>query len=439
MANQTGDICAVGYATAMTQDNAIFVEIDGKPQRVKLSDFANVIQQEGTILNQIAWAIPLKETSNTAWGVIGNTLLRDAYEAKCGRYFMKNDGSACKLKTVGMGDASAGTVIAADGTVLDQTTGHIMHIAPRLYYLFKTIDGDPYVWLSELPISKHCLETADGYVVQGAFPAYIGTVAGTASCLTSRMGVVPSNSQQITTFFARAQNNGSFWGLTNYDVYRWRWLFGVGHYGNTNIQAQLGNGVCGTGSTWDLGAQTETTGKTAALGDSFGSVALSFGTSACHVNLGGIEDCYGLRWEMLQGIFFGNSGNTDQTGSEVFLYEGNRMPTSTELASHPAGNYRQVTRPTSGSGSYYTKMLLGDNFDLIPANSSGGGSSSYYSDAWWANTTGQLCLVGGTANIGLICGLACVNSGSAFSNSNANIGSRLAYYGKVTFKDGKNM
>lgn len=439
MANQTGDICAVGYATAMTQDNAILVEIDGKPQRVKLSDFANVIQQEGTILNQIAWAIPLKETSNTAWGVIGNTLLRDAYEAKCGRYFMKNDGSACKLKTVGTGDASAGTVIAADGTVLDQTTGHIMHIAPRLYYLFKTIDGDPYVWLSELPISKHCLETADGYVVQGAFPAYIGTVAGTASCLTSRMGVVPSNSQQITTFFARAQNNGSFWGLTNYDVYRWRWLFGVGHYGNTNIQAQLGNGVCGTGSTWDLGAQTETTGKTAALGDSFGSVALSFGTSACHVNLGGIEDCYGLRWEMLQGIFFGNSGNTDQTGSEVFLYEGNRMPTSTELASHPAGNYRQVTRPTSGSGSYYTKMLLGDNFDLIPANSSGGGSSSYYSDAWWANTTGQLCLVGGPAYFGLPCGLACVDSYHAFSGSNATLGSRLAYYGKVTFKDGKNM
>ena len=90
----TGDICAVGYATAMTQDDAILVEIDGKPQRVKLSDFANIVQQEGTILQQIAWGIPLKEISSTAWGVVGNTLLRDAYEAKCGRYFVKNDGSA---------------------------------------------------------------------------------------------------------------------------------------------------------------------------------------------------------------------------------------------------------------------------------------------------------------------------------------------------------
>ena len=434
----TGDICAVGYATAMTQDDAILVEIDGKPQRVKLSDFANIVQQEGTILQQIAWGIPLKEISSTAWGVVGNTLLRDAYEAKCGRYFVKNDGSACKLKTTQMGDASAGTVTAADGTTIDQTTGHIMHIAPRLYYLVKTIDGTPYVWLSEMPISKNCLETADGYICQGAFPAYVGTVAGTASCLTSRMGVVPSNNQSISTFFARAQNNGSFWGLTNYDVYRWRWLYGVGHYGNTNIQAQLGNGLCGTGDNWSA-ASALTTGATAALGDAFGNVAVSSGTSACHVNLGGIENPYGLRWEMLQGIFFGNSGNTAQTGSEVFIYKGNRMPTSTELASHPAGEYRQTTRQTGSSGSYVTKMLLGENFDLLASAKSGGGSSSYYADAEYCNDTGQLCLVGGSALGGLVCGLAFVFSGPAFSSADARCGSRLAYYGKLTFKDGRNM
>lgn len=434
----TGDICAVGYATAMTQDDAILVEIDGKPQRVKLSDFANIVQQEGTILQQIAWGIPLKEISSTAWGVVGNTLLRDAYEAKCGRYFVKNDGSACKLKTTQMGDASAGTVTAADGTTIDQTTGHIMHIAPRLYYLVKTIDGTPYVWLSEMPISKNCLETADGYICQGAFPAYVGTVAGTASCLTSRMGVVPSNNQSISTFFARAQNNGSFWGLTNYDVYRWRWLYGVGHYGNTNIQAQLGNGLCGTGDNWSA-ASALTTGATAALGDAFGNVAVSSGTSACHVNLGGIENPYGLRWEMLQGIFFGNSGNTAQTGSEVFIYKGNRMPSSTELASHPAGEYRQTTRQTGSSGSYVTKMLLGENFDLLASAKSGGGSSSYYADAEYCNDTGQLCLVGGAACDGLVCGLACVASGHAFSYAGASFGSRLAYYGKLTFKDGRNM
>lgn len=434
----TGDICAVGYATAMTQDNAILVEIDGKPQRVKLSDFANIVQQEGTILQQIAWGIPLKEISSTAWGVVGNTLLRDAYEAKCGRYFVKNDGSACKLKSTQMGDASAGTVTASDGTTIDQTTGHIMHIAPRLYYLVKTIDGTPYVWLSEMPISKNCLETADGYICQGAFPAYVGTVAGTSSCLTSRMGVVPSNNQSISTFFARAHNNGSFWGLTNYDVYRWRWLYGVGHYGNTNIQAQLGNGCCGTGDNWSA-ASAETTGKTAALGDAWGNVALASGTSASHVNLGGIEDPYGLRWEMLQGIFFGNPGNTAQTGSEVFIYKGNRMPSSTELASHPAGEYRQTTRQTGSSGSYVTKMLLGENFDLLASEKSGGGSSSYYADAEYCNDTGQLCRVGGSAANGLCCGLASVDSGGAFSHATATFGSRLAYYGKLTFKDGRNM
>ena len=115
------------------------------------------------------------------------------------------------------------------------------------------------------------------------------------------------------------------------------------------------------------------------------------------------------------------------------------MPSSTELASHPAGEYRQTTRQTSGSGSYFTKMLLGENFDLLPANSSGGGSSSYYADAWWANDTGQLCLVGGTAYYGLYCGLAYVFSNIAFSSADASFGSRLAYYGRLTFKDGRNM
>jgi hypothetical protein len=47
--------------------------------------------------------------------------------------------------------------------------------------------------------------------------------------------------------------------------------------------------------------------------------------------------------------------------------------------------------------------------------------------------------VGGNANYGLDCGLAYVNSDGAFSVAYAPIGSRLAYYGKLTFKDGRNM
>ncbi len=84
-------------------------------------------------------------------------------------------------------------------------------------------------------------------------------------------------------------------------------------------------------------------------------------------------------------------------------------------------------------------MLLGENFDLLASAKSGGGSSSYYADAEYCNDTGQLCLVGGFANYGLGCGLAFVYSSSAFSHASAHFGSRLAYYGKLTFKDGRNM
>ena len=35
----------------------------------------------------------------------------------------------------------------------------------------------------------------------------------------------------------------------------------------------------------------------------------------------------------LQGVYFGNSGNSGQTGTEIFIYEGNRMPSAEERPS----------------------------------------------------------------------------------------------------------
>ena len=116
------------------------------------------------------------------------------------------------------------------------------------------------------------------------------------------------------------------------------------------------------------------------------------------------------------------------------------MPTAAELSSHPNGKYRQLARRTvtSNSEGYVTKMILGQYFDIF-GTAIGGGATSYWGDYEYINNTGQLVLWGGRANLGSYCGLGCAFSRSAFSASGSSFGSRLAYYGPLTFMSGKQL
>ena len=84
------------------------------------------------------------------------------------------------------------------------------------------------------------------------------------------------------------------------------------------------------------------------------------------------------------------------------------------------------------------EIILGEHFDIFPKKI-GGNSTSYWADYSWANTTGQLVLWGGRANHGATCGLASAYSVDAWSASSANIGSRLAYFGNLTFVSGASL
>ena len=139
---------------------------------------------------------------------------------------------------------------------------------------------------------------------------------------------------------------------------------------------------------------------------------------------------------MIQGIYFGNSANAEQDGTEVFIYEGNRMPSAAELSTHPEGIFRQKERLTSNG--YTSKMVLGEFFDLI-AKTLSGGSDSSWTDYNYNNSTGQLCLWGGDAARGALCGLASSYSYDAFSDSSARYGARLAYYGPVEIVTGSEL
>lgn len=435
----------LGNATAVTSmltSNSILIEVNGSVRRITLDNLMNAMNTDDEqLLRQIAWGVPINQNvSNPQWGVIGNTGMWNEYKSKIGRYLVTNTGKAAKLSSVN-------STVFADGTTLDETKGHVMVIAPRLYFTVKhdAASGIDYLWMSMLPIGGHFIGDANGgdYICVGA---YLASLAGTA--LTSRSGVRPAASRTISQFWADAQVNGKNWGLVNYDHRRFMMMLCLSQYGNPNAQEKIGQGVCGSGGWKDLwgGTTSLLTGATKSLGDNNGKIDITVvngsntGVSCSRVNLNGFEDAWGWFWEMVQGAYFGNSANAAQNGNEVFIYQGNRMPTEAELATHPSGNYRQIVRRTLSANSegYVSKMTLGEHFDLI-ATTLGGGSNSYWCDYEYANNTGQLLLWGGYAYSGSFCGLGCVGSNDAFSISVASCGSRLAYYGPITFMDGKEL
>lgn len=422
--------------TSILQKNGILVEVDGSIRRITLDNFMNALNNDDEqLLRQVAWGIPLKQNQTSPeWGMIGNTGMWNEYKQMIGRYLMANDGRAAKL-------SRSISNVFADGTTLDESKGHVVVIAPNPYY---RIVRDPAtsvetLWLSMLPIGGHRIggDNAE-YIVLGA---YKSSVSGSA--IVSRSGVAPAGARTISAFWNLAQANGKNWGLTSWDHVRFMMMLGLSEYGNPNIQDKLGYGVGGS-QNLDLWAAAAglLTGATISLGDSNGKIPINVvngantGVNCSRVNFFGIEDPYNWQWEMIQGIYFGSSNNPAQQPTDVYIYEGNRMPSDAELTTHPNGNYRQIVRGTAGG--YVKTMYLGDYFDLI-CQTVGGGTNSYWCDYYWYAATGQLCLWGGSANSGSYSGLGCVYSLGAFSLSIATCGCRLAYYGDITFVTGREL
>ena len=417
--------------SSMLRTNSVLVEIDGSIRRISLDNLMTSINEGNEqLLRQVAWGVPIKDTiqSSPVWGRVGNLDMWEEYKSLSGRYLVTNDGKAAKLSTV---DSS----VFADGTALNESLGHVMVYAPRLYFLVKNdeVAGIPYLWMSMLPIGGH-------YIEAPCIGAYKGSMSGSA--LVSRSGVAPAGSKNINAFWNAAQMNGKNWGLINYDHRKFMMMLLLSEYGNPSAQATLGTGVGGTNNDWvDYTTPLSwAMGSTKSLGDAFGKVDRAWTNSAgtavqnaCHVSLMGIEDPYMLQWEMCQGIYCGSSNNSAQDGTEIFIYEGNRMPSSSELATHPEGDYRQLTRLTTEG--YISQMIIGEYFDIL-AKKLGAGGTSGWGDYNYANSTGQLVLWGAGANYGASAGLGSAYSGDAWSNSASLFGSRLAYYGELTFMSG---
>lgn len=424
-------LATASLVTSMMKTGTVIVEIDGSIRRITLDNLINVINDGGNeMLRQLAIGIPIKQTqSSPDWGRVGNLDIWEAYKSQCGCYLLTFDGKAAKLSSTSKG-------MFADGTTVDESKGNIVWIGPRLYYLVQVdeVSNIPYLWLSPLPISEHYIGNAgDGkYNVIGC---YLGSY-DEQNRLRSVSGVNVKASQNINQFWNAAQKNGEDYGLVDYDFIRLTVMMNLAQYGNPNVQENLGYGPGGDADNWEK-VKDLTTGATKALGDDFGVVDISSVTGnqkSCHTSFMGIENLYNWYWQMFQGLYFGNSENAGQNGTEVFIYKGNRLPSAGELSSVPAGDFRQITRLTQSG--WMGEIVLGEFFDII-AKAIAGGSNSRWCDYTYNNNTGQLGLWGANADDAANAGLGYVHSNHGWSLTNTSCASRLAYYGKLEFVDGR--
>ena len=385
----------------------ILLDKTGKEISAKLDNIERAIR--GIEPTEKQWTLKIN-TATYAVTMEGDVNSWLTYRAKLGRYAMTNDGKARKLHR-------DNSLILEDGTAYDAASCHIMARYPNIYYSVNTSGDVVTITLSEREFFE-CKSFGDQWI-----GAYLGTVVSGA--LVSRADLNPSRSRTIESFWAAAQVNGADWGLSNYRQRQMMMVIYLCEFLSMNSQLNLGLGMTGEGNNWCDVVYGAKAGATSVLGDKCGKVNFlainQLVAGACHISLFGVEDPYGWFWEFIQGVYFGSSDNSAQNGTECFLYEGNRMPTSDELAGSPSGIYRQITRITSSG--WVRKLMWGANLDVLP-DTLGGGSVDGHGDYHYANSTGQVLLWGGNANNGSSDGIAYSNSDLGWSNANSNIGAR---------------
>ena len=289
-----------------------------------------------------SWGLTIPVDGSTNYTLVGNEAACNSYLSKIGRYLLKSNGDAYKLNVYDS------TILDYNDATFDPNLGNVMVRIPRLSYMVvRDSAGRDTIWMTEEPVMRNVIE-------EQWIGAYLASYYGNK--LRSMKGETVAVDRTINTFWDQAQANGKAFGLTNYTQRILMVLIYLSKYRSLNSQATLGYGM--NGNTDNLAAsQNKPTGETSSIGDACGSVdGGTDNANAKHISLFGLEDIYGWFWEMIQGVFLINN--------KVYVYDGNRMPDSEELAYGAMGKSRSFNR--IASEGWITKLGGGEHFDIFP-------------------------------------------------------------------------
>lgn len=298
---------------------------------------------------------------------------------------------------------------------------------PKYYH--KTIERSPGIWrtyISEQQIDSDYIEEPE--MLLGAFEAI---KFSDKDYISSVYNQVSTASQTITTFVTQAKANGSMWGIGDYRSHATIARMFCAYYKTTNISTSNSSIPCSGGTKrYNYGE----TGGTMTLGNRDGKAAVNNDTGYYSTNFLGLEDCYYSKWEFVQGI--------NILKGKYVVYDGGSFPDKdvAELEAAGATNIRVVgyepNPAATGAYNGWTKAIAQGKYGDVVPTAHGGSETTYYSDYSWFNPTGnRIFLRSGHSDNGSRCGVFVADAPNASSSSWANIGARLAFYGKIVVVD----
>ena len=298
---------------------------------------------------------------------------------------------------------------------------------PKYYH--KTIERSPGIWrtyISEQQIDSDYIEEPERLV--GVYEAY---KYSDLNWLCSDGGVESTHSQTIATFVTQAKANGSMWGIQDYRIHATIARMFCAYYKTTNISTSNSSIPCSGGTKLYNAGKT---GGTISLGNKDGRLATLEDSTHYSTSFLGLEDCYYSKWEFVQGI--------NLLKGKYVVYDGGSFPDKdvAELEAAGATNIRVVgyePNPAATDGySGWTKAVAQGKYGDVVPTAHGGSETTYYSDYSWFNPTGnKIFLRSGVSASGSQCGVFSAVAHAASSGSWADVGARLAFYGKIVVVD----
>lgn len=423
----------------MSDTDCIFGNFGGKVGQMSITDFrSNLNENDNMVLNELAFYIDVNSPSSlgsTCVDVGGNMHMRAMWEAAHVDILMDKNGNYCELNPNDCRYTAEGEAVVdieTNAILPKWEKCDMMKIIPLTYGHIQTVQIGAStlhrLWLSLVPLPN-------GYIIPqqvvGKFKA--GNVSG---AMRSLPNMTPDNTKTINAFWNCAQTRSKSHGLANLDFRNALLFYMMSKYGYRDSQNCKGgdgtlvwgvglDGTESTGSNKFADQRYIKTGHTLSLGKHDGKVAVADnnGTTVHSVNVNGFENPWGQYWEMVQGIC--------SVGTDVYHWRSNVMPTGTPTAASFEHIDHVVLQRATSAGVTQMNMIAseqGQGCYMIPKGSVRGIS---YGDYYWYNADSQLWVFGGASLDGANCGLASAYSRLAWPDLNADLSTRLAYYGDI--------
>ena len=145
--------------------------------------------------------------------------------------------------------------------------------------------------------------------------------------------------------------------------------------------------------------------------DEYGAAKVTQVNNICCL---GYEDIYGHKYDMMDGVDLPNtSGNEGKW--RIWMPDGSTI----------------MIKGTTNSGNWIMAVAHGRLMAVVPVGSMNGSSSTYYSDMYWISTATVRVVYRGYNHASASGGVSIANANYDASHTNAYIGSRLAFRGKL--------